>query len=211
MAEPSPRTTYVLVDGENVDATLGTSILSRRPQPEERPRWDRLLQFAEEEWGHPARGLFFLAANGDLPMPFIQALLAMGYRPIPLSGGPHQKGAVDVRGLPAHRTVGPVGGQRHACGAGEHQPRRRAVGRPRVEHLLRVRHDAAGSVEHAGGLGVAAVPADLLEHAAVHVGLRVPPRRRPRVGDDGPVEAERGLQAAAVDLDEAHVGEHRRG
>jgi len=91
MAESRPRTTYVLVDGENIDATLGTSILSRRPQPEERPRWDRLLQFAEEEWSHPVRGLFFLAANGDLPMPFVQALLAMGYRPIPLSGGPHEK------------------------------------------------------------------------------------------------------------------------
>ena len=42
--------------------------------------------------GRPARGLFFLAAsNGELPMPFIQALLALGYRPIPLSGGPHEK------------------------------------------------------------------------------------------------------------------------
>jgi uncharacterized protein len=92
MGESEDRVTYVLVDGENVDATLGTSILSRRPQPEERPRWDRLLQFAEEEWGRPARGLFFLAAsNGELPMPFIQALLALGYRPIPLSGGPHEK------------------------------------------------------------------------------------------------------------------------
>ena len=40
--------TYVLVDGENIDATLGTSILGRRPQPDERPRWDRLLSFARE-------------------------------------------------------------------------------------------------------------------------------------------------------------------
>ena len=39
------RTTYVLIDGENIDATLGTSILGRRPRPEERPRWERLLQF----------------------------------------------------------------------------------------------------------------------------------------------------------------------
>lgn len=92
MSQGETRSTYVLVDGENVDATLGTSILSRRPQPEERPRWDRLLQFAEEEWGQPSRGLFFLAAsNGELPMPFIQALLALGYQPIPLSGGPHEK------------------------------------------------------------------------------------------------------------------------
>ena len=38
------RSTYVLVDGENIDATLGTSILSRRPHPTERPRWERLLK-----------------------------------------------------------------------------------------------------------------------------------------------------------------------
>lgn len=89
------RTTYVLVDGENIDATLGSSILGRRPRPEERPRWERLLHFAEERWGQPAIGLFFLAANGELPMPFVQALLAMGYRPIALSGGPHEK-VVDI-------------------------------------------------------------------------------------------------------------------
>ncbi len=39
----SDRATYVLVDGENIDATLGQSILGRRPNPHERPRWDRLL------------------------------------------------------------------------------------------------------------------------------------------------------------------------
>lgn len=101
MSHQAERVTYVLIDGENVDATLGTSILSRRPQPEERPRWDRLLQFAEEQWGQPARGLFFLAANNDLPMPFIQALLALGYQPIPLSGGPQQK----VVDLAIQRTI----------------------------------------------------------------------------------------------------------
>jgi uncharacterized protein len=94
MAE-APRTTYVLVDGENIDATLGGSILGRRPRPEERPRWERLLQFATEHWDQQARGLFFLAANNELPMAFIQALLAIGYRPIPLSGGPGEK-VVDI-------------------------------------------------------------------------------------------------------------------
>lgn len=89
------RTTYVLVDGENIDATLGTSILGRRPRPEERPRWDRLLEFASDRWDQPAVGLFFLAANNELPMPFVQALLAIGYRPIPLSGGPGEK-VVDI-------------------------------------------------------------------------------------------------------------------
>ena len=34
--------TYLLIDGENIDATLGLSVLERRPTPEERPRWDRI-------------------------------------------------------------------------------------------------------------------------------------------------------------------------
>ncbi|RNM11482.1 NYN domain-containing protein [Nocardioides pocheonensis] len=88
-------TTYVLVDGENIDATLGGSILGRRPRPEERPRWERLLQFAAERWDQPTTGLFFLAANNELPMAFVQALLAIGYRPIPLSGAPGEK-VVDI-------------------------------------------------------------------------------------------------------------------
>jgi uncharacterized protein len=94
MEEPT-RTTYVLVDGENIDATLGTSILGRRPRPEERPRWERLLQFARERWEQEAVGLFFLAANTELPMTFVQALLAIGYRPVPLSGAPGEK-VVDI-------------------------------------------------------------------------------------------------------------------
>jgi uncharacterized protein len=89
------RTTYVLVDGENIDATLGQSILGRRPRPDERPRWERVLQFVEEGWEQPAQGLFFLAANNDLPMSFVQALIAIGYRPIPLSGDVGEK-VVDI-------------------------------------------------------------------------------------------------------------------
>jgi uncharacterized protein len=89
------RRTYVLVDGENIDATLGASILGRRPRPDERPRWDRLLDFARERWDQEVTGLFFLAANNELPMPFVQALIAIGYRPVPLSGGANQK-IVDI-------------------------------------------------------------------------------------------------------------------
>jgi len=85
----------VLVDGENIDATLGGSILGRRPRSDERPRWDRLLQFAQETWDQPAIGLFFLAANNELPMAFVQALLALDYRPVPLSGAPQEK-VVDI-------------------------------------------------------------------------------------------------------------------
>ncbi|WP_194288570.1 NYN domain-containing protein [Ornithinicoccus halotolerans] len=89
------RPTYLLVDGENIDATLGTSILGRRPHPEERPRWDRLLTFVREQWGQQARGLFFLNASQGMPMSFVQALRAMGYQAIPLSGTTEEK-VVDI-------------------------------------------------------------------------------------------------------------------
>ena len=90
------RRTFVLVDGENIDATLGNSLLGRRPQPEERPRWDRVTAYAARLWDQPVVGLFFLnASNGQLPNAFVQALLALDYRPVPLSGRPDEK-VVDV-------------------------------------------------------------------------------------------------------------------
>ncbi|MFC7496799.1 MULTISPECIES: NYN domain-containing protein [unclassified Nocardioides] len=103
--DAASRITYVLVDGENIDATLGTSILGRRPRPEERPRWERLLQFARERWAQPATGLFFLAANNELPMAFVQALLAIGYRPVALSGSVGEK-VVDIA---IQRTLDEIG------------------------------------------------------------------------------------------------------
>lgn len=92
---PAPET-YLLVDGENIDATLGMSVLGRRPAPEERPRWDRILHFTQEVWHGQARGLFFLnATSGQMPMSFVQALLAMSYHPIPLAGTGTEK-VVDI-------------------------------------------------------------------------------------------------------------------
>lgn len=90
------RRTFVLVDGENIDATLGNSLLNRRPLPEERPRWERVTAYAEELWDQPVTGLFFLnASNGQLPGAFVQALLAMDYRPVPLAGRSDEK-VVDI-------------------------------------------------------------------------------------------------------------------
>ena len=97
-ADTAPRrTTYVLVDGENIDATLGGSILGSRPAPEERPRWERVLEFGRNAWGgDDVVGLFFLdASGGSMPMSFVQALVAIGFRPIPLAGAPHEK-VVDI-------------------------------------------------------------------------------------------------------------------
>ncbi|WP_026459940.1 NYN domain-containing protein [Schaalia suimastitidis] len=88
--------TYLVIDGENIDATLGLSVLDRRPNPEERPRWDRVMQAASEYWEQRTSGLFFLnGSSGFLPMGFVQALTAMDYRVIPLSG-PEDIKVVDV-------------------------------------------------------------------------------------------------------------------
>ncbi len=95
MRDSDDRETWVLVDGENIDATLGRSILGRRPQPDERPRWDRLALVRERAWGQPARGVFFLNASTGIPMPFVQALKAMDYIVVPLSGAPDEK-VVDI-------------------------------------------------------------------------------------------------------------------
>lgn len=90
------RVTYLLIDGENLDATLGVNVLAHRPAPDERPRWERVLSFTERLWGQPVKGLFFInASSGHLPMAFVQALTAIGFRPVPLSGPPGVK-VVDV-------------------------------------------------------------------------------------------------------------------
>jgi uncharacterized protein len=90
------RRTVILVDGENIDATLGTTVLKRKPDPTERPRWDRLVDFARTLWGQEVLGLFFLnASNGHLPGPFLSALQGAGFRPVPLAGTSEQK-VVDI-------------------------------------------------------------------------------------------------------------------
>ncbi len=94
-ARDASGTTYLLVDGENIDATLGSSILGRRPKPEERPRWDRLLQFARDRWVAGAGRAVLPGGNTELPMTFVQALISMGYRPVPLAGAAREK-VVDI-------------------------------------------------------------------------------------------------------------------
>lgn len=94
MASKETDPVYVLVDGENIDRTLG-QILDAKPRPEQRPRWEQVRLFAERTWKRPARALFFLNAWRGLPGTFIQALRVAGFMPIPLSGDPDQK-VVDI-------------------------------------------------------------------------------------------------------------------
>ncbi|WP_336249750.1 NYN domain-containing protein [Stomatohabitans albus] len=79
---------YVLIDGENIDATLG-KILERRPNPEDRPRWHYVLAHARELYPDAeVSGLFFLHSPSDelLPIAFVKALTALGFTVVPLKG-----------------------------------------------------------------------------------------------------------------------------
>jgi len=111
-AEPTPAgapeepVTYLLIDGENLDATLGVSVLGHRPAPDERPRWERVVDFVQRTWERPVKALFFInASSGNVPMPFVQALMAMGLRPILLSG----PAGVKVVDVGIQRTLDAVG------------------------------------------------------------------------------------------------------
>jgi uncharacterized protein len=89
-----PELTYLLVDGENIDGALG-GILGHKPDPGQRPRWQQLVEFAAQRWQRPVRALFFINATRGLHAPFVQALMAMDYRPIPLAGRGDEK-VVDI-------------------------------------------------------------------------------------------------------------------
>jgi putative heme uptake system protein len=109
--------TYLLVDGENLDGALG-GILNHKPEPAQRPRWQNLLDFAQRKWQRPVRALFFINASRGFYAPFVQALIASGYRPIPLAGRADEK-VVDI-GI--QRTLGAI--------------------RDRTGHVLLASHDA---------------------------------------------------------------------
>lgn len=95
-------TTYLLVDGENIDWAL-SKLLSHKPEPGDRPRWAELVSFAADLWQNPVRSLFFInTGSGVTPQPldqplqgFVQALGKMEFQPILLHGPPNVK-IVDV-------------------------------------------------------------------------------------------------------------------
>jgi len=76
---------YLLVDGENIDRTLG-QILSKKPKSEQRPRWDKVKIFIEKEFQASCHPLFFLNANDGVSGSFIQALRIVDFIPISLTG-----------------------------------------------------------------------------------------------------------------------------
>lgn len=102
---------YILIDGENIDATLGINILKRTPRGEERPRWDRVLFYdinGQQDHAEPnnedvpqnpsapdRKGLFFLNATYRTADAFVQALLAIGWMPIQLQSTDEGRKIVD--------------------------------------------------------------------------------------------------------------------
>lgn len=179
--ESAPRrTTYVLVDGENIDATLGGSILGARPAPEERPRWERVLEFGRNAWGgDDVVGLFFLdASGGTMPMSFVQALVAIGFRPIPLAGAPHEK-VVDI-GIQRTLTalVGRPGDVLLASHDGDFAPQvRDLLGTDRHVGVLAFREFTSSALQHlaADGLEVFDLEGDVGAFNVVLPRLRIIP------------------------------------
>lgn len=86
---------YLLVDGENIDRTLG-QILGHKPKPSDRPRWENLRCFIEDTYKASCKALFFLNATGGIHGSFIQALNGMGFTPIPLSSTVTTDKVVDI-------------------------------------------------------------------------------------------------------------------
>ena len=96
-AQPAPAT-YVLVDAENIDRTIG-EILGRRPSGGERVNYQSLVNFCSERWPKPVRCLVCLNVRGEqIPetmLGFVQALRASKCDVVPLYGRPDQK-VVDI-------------------------------------------------------------------------------------------------------------------
>lgn len=89
------RITYLVIDGENLDGVLG-QLLNRKPYPQDRPRWNQVLEFAQSKWGQPVKSFFFIQVRtGEVPWPFVQAILAIGLRPFLLQRSDDEK-VVDI-------------------------------------------------------------------------------------------------------------------
>ena len=79
---PTKMPLFVFVDGADMDIALG-SVLGRKPQSLERPRWGKALEYARKEWpDRHVQGVFFIR-KPELPSKplnrFIDAVKATGF------------------------------------------------------------------------------------------------------------------------------------
>jgi putative heme uptake system protein len=93
-----PAASYVLIDAENVDWAVA-SVLGRKPEPQDRVQFDRLVAFCESQFPQPVRCVVVLNARGeqlpDVMIGFVRALKTAGCEVALLHGRPEQK-VVDV-------------------------------------------------------------------------------------------------------------------
>ncbi|CAM3654837.1 NYN domain-containing protein [Corallococcus praedator] len=85
---------YVLIDAENVDWAV-SNIVGRKPEPQDRVQFDRLIGFCETYFPKPVRCVVVLNARGeqlpDAMIGFVRALKSAGCEVALLHGRPDQK------------------------------------------------------------------------------------------------------------------------
>jgi uncharacterized protein len=86
--------TYVLIDAENVDWAV-SNVVGRKPEPQDRVQFDRLVAFCESYFPTPVRCIVVLNARGeqlpDMMIGFVRALKSAGCEVALLHGRPDQK------------------------------------------------------------------------------------------------------------------------
>ncbi len=85
---------YVLIDAENVDWAV-SNIVGRKPEPQDRVQFDRLVSFCDTYFPKPVRCVVVLNARGeqlpDAMIGFVRALKSAGCEVALLHGRPDQK------------------------------------------------------------------------------------------------------------------------
>ena len=86
--------TYVLIDAENIDWAV-SNVVGRKPEPQDRVQFDRLVAFCENRFPNPVRCIVVLNARGeqlpDMMIGFVRALKTAGCEVVLLHGRPEQK------------------------------------------------------------------------------------------------------------------------
>jgi uncharacterized protein len=86
--------TYVLIDAENIDWAV-SNVVGRKPEPQDRVQFDRLVAFCESRFPNPVRCIVVLNARGeqlpDMMIGFVRALKTAGCEVVLLHGRPEQK------------------------------------------------------------------------------------------------------------------------
>jgi uncharacterized protein len=90
----TPAASYVLIDAENIDWAVST-VVGRKPEPQDRVQFDRLVTFCESYFPKPVRCIVVLNVKGeqlpDMMIGFVRALKTAGCEVALLHGRSDQK------------------------------------------------------------------------------------------------------------------------